>query len=173
MEQCPRDMCRYSRPPHLQSSWVGFEIRLKTGSYKFGGITHFARKLFDSNVTRWKLLILFHLLENVDTRRNQTRAATMASEGRMGSNKYSFGMLSSFLLADKIKKFISFDCMVTLGAMLFCFYCIIKSMLELVYPCILCYKIVYNHSLSWIQTGRIWTINLYSSKASLWRVSCK
>ncbi|WJX15139.1 alpha,alpha-trehalase nth1 [Trifolium repens] len=54
------DMCRYSCPPHLQSSWMGFEIRHKT--------------------------------ENFNTRRNKKGAGTMvASEGRMGSNKSSFG----------------------------------------------------------------------------------
>jgi hypothetical protein len=33
MEQCSRDMCRYSCPPHLQSSWMGFEIRHKAGLF--------------------------------------------------------------------------------------------------------------------------------------------
>lgn len=26
MEQCSRDMCRYSCPPHLQPPWVGLKI---------------------------------------------------------------------------------------------------------------------------------------------------
>lgn len=39
MEQCPRDMCRYSCPSHLQSARLGVKIGHETGSFMFGGIT--------------------------------------------------------------------------------------------------------------------------------------
>jgi hypothetical protein len=43
------------------------------------------------------------MAENFNTRRNKKGAGTVASEGRMGSNKSSFGMHRSF---------IPFDCIV-------------------------------------------------------------
>lgn len=33
MERCPRDMCRYSCPPHLQSARLGVKIGHETGLF--------------------------------------------------------------------------------------------------------------------------------------------
>ncbi|KAL9296513.1 hypothetical protein ACSQ67_022409 [Phaseolus vulgaris] len=69
MEQCPRDMCRYSCPPHLQPAWVGLKIGHKTGSFKFGMFTFYV----------WGILNLFVLACNILGQKTSTPEETRES----------------------------------------------------------------------------------------------